>query len=305
MNELQVKYFFAVAETGSFTQAALGQHVSQPAISKQITALESEFGVTLFERSNNVTVLTESGKLFYDCFQRINQDLQDTKRLAQMKHASEGNGSLSARLAFFIDWDLFFMAPLVEQLHKEYPGLNLEIESRGKFEIASTIMDPSFDATICFFHMIPKDMENKIASRFLCEIYQTLLCSAKHPLAAKPDVKLADFKDEDCIVVYSPTHPEPCRTIRKICEPHGFEPKFILKPNHDSVVMTVQSGRGYCIFDEWSRNTANREFFALQLDYTRPVGFFWRKDNSNPAIPIIADAVERIIRERKAKKEGK
>jgi hypothetical protein len=43
----------------------------------------------------------------------------------------------------------------------------------------------------------------------------------------------------------------------------------------------------------------------MPLDYTRPVGYFWRRDNGNPAIPIIADAVERIIRERKAEKEGK
>ncbi len=305
MNELQIKYFFSVAETGSYTQAAIDQNVSQPAISKQITALENELGVTLFERNNNCTVLSESGKLFYDCFRRINQDLENTRRLAQMKHASKGKGSLTARLAFFIDWDLFFMAPLVQSLHKDFPELNLEIESRGKFEIASAIMDPSIDATICFYHMVPKDMENKIASRFLCEIQRTLLCSAKHPLAGKPDVKLSDFKDEDCIVIYSPTHPEPCRTIRKICESHGFEPKFILKSNHDSVVMTVQSGHGYCIFDEWSRNTSNRHFFSMPLDYTRPVGYFWRRDNGNPAIPIIADAVERIIRERKAEKEGK
>ena len=70
MNELQIQYFFAVADCGGYTQAAQDLFVSQPAISKQIAALEEELGVTLFERGKQ-TRLTESGRLFYDCFQRM------------------------------------------------------------------------------------------------------------------------------------------------------------------------------------------------------------------------------------------
>ena len=112
MNELQIQYFFAVADCGGYTQAAQDLFVSQPAISKQIAALEEELGVTLFERGKQ-TRLTESGRLFYDCFQRMLGELSSTTSLARQVEREAGhNQRQSIRLAFFIDWDVsFFMLP--------------------------------------------------------------------------------------------------------------------------------------------------------------------------------------------------
>jgi len=118
-------------------------------------------------------------------------------------------------------------------------------------------------------------------------------------LVRKPDLKPIDFKDLPCIAIYSPKHPEPARTIRQICASYGFEPKFEFKDTHDSVVMAVESGLGYCIFDEWSRERSSRSFFSMPLNLVRPVSIFWRKDNTNPAIPIIVDTLEAIIKSKK------
>jgi DNA-binding transcriptional LysR family regulator len=60
----QLRYFVAVADAGSFTRAAAQMHVSQPSLSQQIRALESELGGELVERHANGIRLTEAGAAF-------------------------------------------------------------------------------------------------------------------------------------------------------------------------------------------------------------------------------------------------
>ena len=62
MELYQFRKFAAVAELGHLTRAAERLHVSQPAVSAQIKALEDELGVTLFERVSSGMVLTSAGR---------------------------------------------------------------------------------------------------------------------------------------------------------------------------------------------------------------------------------------------------
>lgn len=67
-----LRYFLAVAESGSVSKAALNQlNVAQPSLSRQLKDLEDEIGVTLFDRSIRGMSLTPSGKLFKTCAQEI------------------------------------------------------------------------------------------------------------------------------------------------------------------------------------------------------------------------------------------
>src|ERR1700679_204707 len=62
-----LRYFIAVAETGSLTVAAERRlHTSQPSLSRQIKDLEDQVGVELLNRSARGVTLTEAGKAFLD-----------------------------------------------------------------------------------------------------------------------------------------------------------------------------------------------------------------------------------------------
>ena len=298
MNPLQIEYFIGVARRQSFTQAASEMHVSQPAVSKQIMALEEELGVTLLDRAGRTIKLTPSGQLFYDYFTRVSTEFENIRRMAQQLETQPQDQKLSIRLIFFIDWDSdLFMFPLVEQLRMRYPLLEIEMENRGIYEIAATLLDKRFDATICFDHLVPEQGRELLERQHLADVHRMAFFSARHPFAMQKDLCFSDFKGETCVALRNPKHPEPERTIRAICAQYGFEPKFNFKATHDSVVMAVLSGRGYCIFDEWSRNRWNSRFQNIPLDFTRPVSIYWRKNNENPAIPVVVNALRELVKQ--------
>src|SRR6202007_3020265 len=61
-----LRYFVAVAEASNFSKAAAKLRVAQPALSRQVQALEDEIGVDLFKRSPRGVTLTAEGKLFLE-----------------------------------------------------------------------------------------------------------------------------------------------------------------------------------------------------------------------------------------------
>lgn len=62
----QLRAFAAVAETGSFTRAAERLYTSHSSISRAVSALERELGVTLIERDNRVLGLTKAGEILLE-----------------------------------------------------------------------------------------------------------------------------------------------------------------------------------------------------------------------------------------------
>ena len=62
----QIKYFLTIADSGSFSEAAAQCFISQSAVSQQISALETELGVQLLERTPRGVILTEAGRYLYE-----------------------------------------------------------------------------------------------------------------------------------------------------------------------------------------------------------------------------------------------
>jgi hypothetical protein len=86
MELYQIRHFAAVAETGSFTKAAIRAAVSQPALSASIAKLEEELGVKLFNRSPKSVTPTPAGRRFHvtaggsRCLQQSRASVSPTDR---------------------------------------------------------------------------------------------------------------------------------------------------------------------------------------------------------------------------------
>src|SRR5262245_55430291 len=105
----QLRYFVAAAETSSFTAAAKAEHVTQPALSRQIAQLETRLGVKLFERTRQRVVLTDAGRWFLP---RAKQLLCDAATGEQQLRERFAGAPRTLRLGC--------VAPLVRELKKKH-----------------------------------------------------------------------------------------------------------------------------------------------------------------------------------------
>src|SRR5271169_5571264 len=88
----QLRYFCAIAETGSFSRAAQQRHVSQPSLSQQIRKLEDELGARLIDRLGRSVRLTELGEAFLPRARAVLRDLEAARgEVDERKTAIEGN----------------------------------------------------------------------------------------------------------------------------------------------------------------------------------------------------------------------
>src|SRR6202021_2725563 len=86
-----MQMFVRVVEKGSFSAVAKERGIGQPAVSKQISALEDELGTELINRTSRSASLTEAGRDFYESASRILDDLENaTSRIGRGQTAPKG-----------------------------------------------------------------------------------------------------------------------------------------------------------------------------------------------------------------------
>ena len=124
MDLKQLEYFVHVAELGSFTRASTFLRVAQPALSRQIRALEVELRQTLFERNGRGVTLTEPGKRLLAHGRGI---LQQVERARQ--DMEDERGAISGHLAVGMPPSVSraLTAPLVAAFRARFPKATLTV----------------------------------------------------------------------------------------------------------------------------------------------------------------------------------
>lgn len=283
VNSMQIEYFLTVARTLNFTKASEELYVTQPAISRQIYALEKELGFTLFDRSTRTTKLTAAGSLFSEFFTKYRKEMNTVKHLAREANTEKLGGVTVGCLE---SWNLSAFFPrMMDIFRKEYPNIQLKLESRGIKGLQLALKNEQIDVAITL------DDSLRDASGFhvreLTRIPSVILYSAAHPLAEKQGLRPIDFKDETFLVMTEEIATNSVETVRRYCGAHGFEPKQIVQlPNLDSVLSQVQNGMGVMVNDFWSRDRTNESFRFVRLETQHIISIAWLKTNQNPSLPI-------------------
>lgn len=130
----QIRYFVAVIDCGSLSQAARQVHVAQSALSKQMSALEDELEVQLFHRSHNGVVASEAGKVFYEYAQGMLKHLVDA-RAAVTSSPNSVSGSIIVALPQSVATILAM--PLMRAVAARYPQVAFHLNE----ELTGNVMD--------------------------------------------------------------------------------------------------------------------------------------------------------------------
>lgn len=151
-----LRYFIAVAETGSLTEAAERRlHTSQPSLSRQIKDLEDQVGVELLVRSARGVVLTEAGKVFFDharmVLSQVDAGIDAARKAAQPIKQRFAMGFLTGQ-------EMTWLPEAMRLLRAELPNIDVTVSSdyspdlaeavmRGKLDIAFLRAEPDYDLT--------------------------------------------------------------------------------------------------------------------------------------------------------------
>ena len=137
-----MQMFVRVIEKGSFSSVAKERGIGQPAVSKQISALEDELGTELLHRTSRSIALTEAGRDFYESALHILDDVENaTSRIGRGQTAPKGLIRVTvpptfARLHMVSKLPAFFAA---------YPDMAVELAAS---ESPTTIIEDGFDLAI-------------------------------------------------------------------------------------------------------------------------------------------------------------
>jgi len=120
----KLRIFHAVAEAGSFTHAAETLHLSQSAISRQVSALEQEVGTKLFHRHARGLIMTEQGELLYRTANDVLIRLESVKmQLAETTEKPSGRLRVTTTVGLGQEW----LTGKLKDFTALYPDLNLQL----------------------------------------------------------------------------------------------------------------------------------------------------------------------------------
>ena len=178
----QLDAFLALAEQRSFTRAAALCHLSQPAFSALIRALEDDLGLRLFDRSTRHVDLTDAGENFLQAARRIRAEIDSA--LTSMRDAAtlkRGRVAIALLPSLAAGW--------LPGYHAAHPGIELEVfdvlSERCIEQVATGKADFALAA-------IRADTPELQAEPFCADDFH-LVCRADHALLQQPTLGLADL----------------------------------------------------------------------------------------------------------------
>ncbi|MDJ0929241.1 MAG: LysR family transcriptional regulator [Gammaproteobacteria bacterium] len=120
----QVRAFLATAEEGSLSAAARALRLTQPTLSRQVSALEQDLGVTLFERGHRSMALTATGLDLLEHVRAMGDAATRVSLTASGRSQSvEGQVSLTTTNTFAV----FHLPPILARIRAQAPGIEIEV----------------------------------------------------------------------------------------------------------------------------------------------------------------------------------
>lgn len=179
-----LRYFVAIAEAGSFTQAATQRlHTAQPSLSRQIRDLEAELGAQLIVRGPRGMALTQAGQVLLDharvILRQVDVAREATRRAAVPAKAQFVLGFLTG---YEMDWLPRVLGILQDELHRT----ELTVHSASSPELVRALIAGTMDAAF----LRPDDSVRELVFRRVAEEALFVLLPARHELATRKTITL-------------------------------------------------------------------------------------------------------------------
>jgi LysR family hydrogen peroxide-inducible transcriptional activator len=258
----QLRYFVAVAEEGSFSNAAEREHVSQPSLSQQIHKLEEELNEPLFDRLPRSVVLTEAGRCLLPYSRVILTALADAAKAVTALEA-EVAGRLSVGAIPSIA--LYVLPRLIGRFQQAYPKVTFELFEDVTEKLAQRLEDGTLDLVIASGSVETPNL----ARHSLGREPLFLLVPEKHRFAHRKNVKWSELADEKFLLLHE-DHSISIQ-VRQLLTANQLKPELVLRGAQlVTIARMVAVGLGVTVVPQMMAET---EFVkgCVAVPFGRPV----------------------------------
>jgi LysR family hca operon transcriptional activator len=259
-----LRYFVAVAEEGSLTNAAERRlHTAQPSLSRQIRDLEVEVGVKLLERSARGVELTAAGRTFLD-----------HARLALLQVEAAGDAARRAaqpdKAAFVIGFltgaEVVWLPEVLRILREEQPESEITLSSQSSPDLAGALMRGKVD--VAFLRR--EAQAPGLAFKMLVKEELVAVLPVGHRLAVQDEVSPRDIAGE---IYITPTRAAP--VLKATIESYAAKSGITLKPQYDaenlsSAMSLVASTGGITLLPLYAQNLLSSSVVLRRLKGDAP-----------------------------------
>jgi len=199
MDLRKLRHIIALYEEGSFVKAAQRVHLTQPALSRSVQALESDLGVTLFDRARDGVHATAAGRQFVERARAIERSLSVFQQ--DMKQLHKGaSGELAFGVGPFPAFTL--LEPALQAITHKYPQLRLTVEIQNAPALAALLKAERIEFMVADVRLLHHDPELRVEG--LGGQPGVLCCRPGHPLAGSAAIGRSDLMHYGLISVHLP-----------------------------------------------------------------------------------------------------
>lgn len=288
MDIAQIRSFLALAETLHFGRAAERLHLSQPALSLQIRALEAELGVRLFERNRRKTEITEAGAVFRE---EAAAALAALDRAAARARAAAAGRVGCVRVGFISTAAALVVPPLITRFRATHPEVELEMRHALTAEQIEGLRRRDID--VGFFRM-PASPGPGIATVEVHRERFRLFLPEGDALAGKPAPTLMDLDGREVLIYARRNAPGFHDLLLRMLEDAGASPAALHEANDMSSLMSlVAAGVGAAVAPASVGQFGPPGVIGRDLDGLPPsvVVMAYRADERHPAVRAFVDLV--------------
>lgn len=298
----QMRYFVAVVDCGSFTEAAEKCYISQSAISQQIRALETELGVELLHRANRRFSLTPAGEYFCTHARAI---LAQADALRQDMARMARGGAPQLRIGYLRSYSGLELYQAVAEFSRRHPEADLSIVNGTHEELYDLLRGGGVD-------LILSDQRRAFSDRYVndrllrCRCYAEL--SLRSPLAGRAAVELGELWQTPCILFAS-------REQRNTEQEYfrdtlGFGGQFLFADTLEEGRLLVTGTRGFLPVESAgtlpppAAGTCRLPILQEGRPLYRNYCLFWTRANENPYLEEFAALLRELLPARQPDGDG-
>jgi len=286
-----LRYFVAVAEEGSLTDAAERRlHTSQPSLSRQIRDLEYEVGAELLTRGARGVELTAAGRAFLD-HARLALAQADAAGEAARRAAQPGRTTFA--IGFQTGYEVTWLAKAMRILRDGLDHIEVKITSSYSPDLADALVRGSLD--VAFLRVEPHfDLEYRVVTREPLVV----LMPSDHRLTARKSIRPQELVGEVFI-----GGSNKATVLRSVTENYLKRTGVDIKPDHgvDNLAMAISlvaSTRGLSLMPAYAKNLLPRSVVSRPLKGDVPtidLAIGYSKANTSPTLKLFLSRADELI----------